>query len=144
MRVLKRNRVAYLLFGPGQLVLQLLLLVEKSLVLSAQRRETSGELIRKLRDVLLSFVSHSCGSRELQWRCRSKSLGRDQLRLRGKEAALADWSEAKEESADESARVQEARPAKRRLLGERRSPRDFPMSSGGASALRLSFWPWFT
>lgn len=80
--------VAYLLFGPGQFVLQLFLLIKKSLVLSAQRRETRGQLVRELGNVPLRLIAHGCVSRKQEWRCGSKSLGRDQLRLRGKEAAL--------------------------------------------------------
>jgi hypothetical protein len=52
--------VTYLLLGPGQLALQLLLLVEERLVLSAQRRETLRKLVSQLRDILLCLIAHGC------------------------------------------------------------------------------------
>lgn len=81
--------VAYLLFGPGQLVLQLLLLFEKSLVLSTQRRETGGHLVRKLRDILLRLIVHGCVSCEQTLRCGREFGWTAKLRLRVKEAALS-------------------------------------------------------
>lgn len=87
---MKRMRgVAYLLFGPGQLVLQLLLLFEKSLVLSTQRRETGGHLVRKLRDILLRLIVHGCVSCEQTLRCGREFGWTAKLRLRVKEAALS-------------------------------------------------------
>jgi hypothetical protein len=50
----------YLLFGPGQLALQLLLLVEERLVLPGQRRETLGKLISQLHDILVCLITHGC------------------------------------------------------------------------------------
>lgn len=52
------------MFGPGQFALQLLLLVEERLVLSAQRREARGKLIGKLRYILLRLIAHGCVSAE--------------------------------------------------------------------------------
>ena len=80
--------VAYLLFGPGQLVLQLLLLFEKSLVLSTQRRETGSHLVRKLRDILLRLIVHGCVSCEQTLRCGREFGWTAKLWLRVKEAAL--------------------------------------------------------
>lgn len=85
----KRKFKTYLLFDPRQLAFKLLLLVEQSLVFSAQRRKTFRKLICKLRNILLYFINHGCVSQEQKWGCGSKSLGRDQLRLRGEEAALS-------------------------------------------------------
>lgn len=58
---MRRNFLAtYLLFGPGQLALQLLLLVEERLVLSGQRRETLRKLVSQLRNILLCLIAHGC------------------------------------------------------------------------------------
>ena len=85
----KVRGVAYLLFGPGQLVLQLLLLFKKSLILSTQRCETGSHLSRKLRDILLRLVIHGCVSHEQTLRCGSEFWWSAKLRLRVKEAALS-------------------------------------------------------
>lgn len=58
----KCHVVAYLLLGPGQLALKLLLLIEKSLVLSAQRCETFRQLISELPGILLRLIAHRCVS----------------------------------------------------------------------------------
>lgn len=68
-----RNGVAYLLFGPGQLAFKLLLLVEQSLVLSTQHRETLGKLISELRDILGRLIPHGCVSQEQRWCCGGES-----------------------------------------------------------------------
>lgn len=62
---------------------------EESLVLPTQRCETLCKLICELCDILVRIVNHGCVSEEQKWWCGSESLGRDQLRLRGKEAALS-------------------------------------------------------
>lgn len=62
MRGRKFLCVAYLLFGPGQLALKLLLLIEERLVLSTQRRETLGKLISELRNILFRLIAHGCVS----------------------------------------------------------------------------------
>lgn len=66
MSAKKKKILAYLLFGPGQSVLQLPLLVEESLVLPTQRRETSRKLVRELCNILLRLITHGCVSREQQ------------------------------------------------------------------------------
>lgn len=60
----QKREKAYLLFGPGELVLKLSLLVEESLVLSAQRSETLRQLIGKLRHVPSRIITHDCASFE--------------------------------------------------------------------------------
>lgn len=52
------NVVTYLLLGPRQLALKLLLLVEKNLVLCTQGRKTLGNLLSELRGILLRPFDH--------------------------------------------------------------------------------------
>ena len=138
----KVRGVAYLLFGPGQLVLQLLLLFEKSLILSTQRREASSHLSRKLRDILLRLIVHSCVSHKQTLRCGREFCWTATLRLRVKEAALSS------EGRIGGIRKRDCQDC---LEEEKFSTRHFPRtpgpslprcSLGGASGLRLNFWPW--
>lgn len=73
---------AYLLFGPGELVLKLSLLVEESLVLSAQRSETLCQLIGKLRHIPSCLVTHDCADLE-------QCSGGVAVRLRQRPAPIA-------------------------------------------------------
>lgn len=52
------NVVTYLLLGPRQLALKLLLVVEKNLVLCTQGRKTLGNLLSELRGILLRPFDH--------------------------------------------------------------------------------------
>ena len=140
--------VAYLLFGPGQLVLQLLLLFEKSLVLSTQRRETGSHLVRKLCDILLRIIVHGCVSCEQTLRCGREFGWTAKLWLRVKEAAL---------SSEGRIGLRKRECQERCPKREKSSTRHFPGTAGaespevllpcawplgGASGLRLNFWPW--
>jgi hypothetical protein len=69
VREIKEKAYAYLLFGPGQLTFELPLLVEQSLVFSAQRREPLRKLLSELRDILVPLVYHACVSEEQRWLC---------------------------------------------------------------------------
>lgn len=56
--------MTYLLLGPRQLVLKLSMLVEESLVLSAQCCKALGQLISKLRNVTICLITHGCARLE--------------------------------------------------------------------------------
>lgn len=63
---MKGRCMTYLLLGPRQLALQLLLLVEQCLILPTQRRKALSKLVRQPDHTLLCLIRHAGVSEKIK------------------------------------------------------------------------------